>query len=168
VGSEGKYQKRLLLVLGLSWFVTGIILLSTGFLFRSPSFDCQEHGLLVTDLHCEQYVCSLDEALWQDYLSSDNHFHSLATSGNYLCSNSVAISLVSSCTYLGALVGYVAVSFLADNFGRRKALLGAWSVCAVGTVVVASSLRLEVAAVGFFLSGFGSDAAVNLTLLFFA
>jgi MFS family permease len=60
------------------------------------------------------------------------------------------------------------VSFLADNFGRRRALLGSWGVCAAGTVVVASSIRLEVAAVGFFLSGFGSDAAINLTLLFFA
>lgn len=76
--------------------------------------------------------------------------------------------MVSSCTYIGALVGYIAVSFFADNYGRRKALLGAWAICAVGTVVVASSLRLEVAAVGFFLSGFGSDAAINLTLVFFA
>ena len=65
-------------------------------------------------------------------------------------------------------MGYMAISFLADNFGRRRALLGSWVVCAVGTVVVASSMRIEVAAVGFFLSGFGSDVALNLTLLFFA
>jgi hypothetical protein len=52
VGDSGKYQKRLLLVLGLSWFVTGIILLSTAFLFRSPALDCRGHGLLVSDLHC--------------------------------------------------------------------------------------------------------------------
>lgn len=148
--------------------MTGIILLSTSFLFRSPALNCRSNGLLVSDLSCERYICSLREDEWQNYLSADNHFHSLATSGNYLCSNSVTIALVSSCTYVGAFVGYMAISFLADNFGRRRALLGSWVVCAVGTVVVASSMRIEVAAVGFFLSGFGSDVALNLTLLFFA
>ena len=47
VGHSGKYQLRMLLFFLIMWFVTGIILLSTAFLFRSRSFDCKAHGLLV-------------------------------------------------------------------------------------------------------------------------
>lgn len=49
VGHSGKYQLRMLLIFLIMWFVTGIILLSTAFLFRSRSFDCKVHGLLVSE-----------------------------------------------------------------------------------------------------------------------
>ena len=39
------------------WFVTGIILMSTAFLFWNMPFDCIQHGLLVKD--CEEVVCKL-------------------------------------------------------------------------------------------------------------
>lgn len=41
VGHSGKYQFRMLLVFLIMWFVTGIILLSTAFLFRFRSLDCK-------------------------------------------------------------------------------------------------------------------------------
>lgn len=48
VGHSGKYQLRMLLVFLIMWFCTGIILLSTAFLFRARALDCKENGLLVS------------------------------------------------------------------------------------------------------------------------
>lgn len=53
VGDSGRYQKNMLLIFSLNWFVTGIILLSNAFLFRNPSFDCSAHGLLVKGQSCK-------------------------------------------------------------------------------------------------------------------
>lgn len=47
VGDSGKYQKNILAVFALNWFVTGIILLSNIFLFRKRIYDCQLQGLLL-------------------------------------------------------------------------------------------------------------------------
>ncbi len=167
VGDSGQYQKNMLLIFSLNWFVTGIILLSNAFLFRNPSFDCNAHGLLVSNQACSQYVCSLDEPYWQSFLSGDDHFRSIATTGNYLCSNQTTIDLVSSCTYVGALLGFLIISSFSDNYGRKRAMLISWTTCVVGTVIVATSFNIYMAAVGFFFSGFGCDASINLCLIFF-
>jgi OCT family organic cation transporter-like MFS transporter 4/5 len=75
---------------------------------------------------------------------------------------------VSSCTYVGALLGFILVSFFADNFGRKKAMLVSWTICVIGTIIVATSFHIYMAAIGFFFSGFGSDASINICLFFFA
>lgn len=75
VGHSGKYQLRMLLIFLTMWFVTGIILLSTAFLFRSRSFDCKAHGLLVGSSDCLSYVCQLPEDEWEKYYAlEDNSF----------------------------------------------------------------------------------------------
>jgi len=91
----------------------------------------------------------------------------LANADNYLCDNAITIDFVSSCTYIGAFLGYIILSFLADNYGRKKTILISWTICVIGTIIVASSFNLYMAAVGFFLSGFGSDASIGLCLIFF-
>jgi hypothetical protein len=40
VGTEGKYQKQMVIVFSLNWFITGVILLSNIFLFRNRLYDC--------------------------------------------------------------------------------------------------------------------------------
>jgi len=42
----------MLLIFLIMWFVTGIILLSTGFLFRAKAFDCKANGLLISEGDC--------------------------------------------------------------------------------------------------------------------
>jgi hypothetical protein len=59
VGSFGTYQLVLTVTFALVWFSTGIILMSTAFLYLNPSFDCKQFGLLVDD--CRSYVCALPE-----------------------------------------------------------------------------------------------------------
>jgi len=62
VGANGKYQKILTVIFALIWYVTGIVLMSTAFLFLNPSFDCTGQGLLTDD--CYDYVCSLPRSSW--------------------------------------------------------------------------------------------------------
>jgi K+-transporting ATPase c subunit len=52
VGHSGRYQLFMLLIFLIMWFVTGIILLSTAFLFRNRSFDCKANGLLISEAKC--------------------------------------------------------------------------------------------------------------------
>jgi len=47
VGSNGRYQYKMMLNFIICWFVAGIILLSNAFVFRNPEFDCAYHGLLI-------------------------------------------------------------------------------------------------------------------------
>ena len=39
------------------WYVTGIVMMSTAFLFLNPTFDCEGMGLLTNN--CQDYVCAL-------------------------------------------------------------------------------------------------------------
>ena len=81
VGSNGKYQKILLVIFALIWYVTGNLLLSTAFLYLNPSFDCSGSGLLTDS--CYDYVCSLSPDQWEEYVAGDsNKFKSLANSFN--------------------------------------------------------------------------------------
>lgn len=80
VGDSGKYQFFMVLIFLICWFVTGIILLSTAFLFRNRSFDCKAYGLLLSDSDCSDYVCELPENRWADFVNPDDKdFTSLAT-----------------------------------------------------------------------------------------
>jgi MFS family permease len=64
-------------------------------------------------------------------------------------------------------VGYLVISFFADNFGRRSSVIIGWGVCMVGTILVACSFNIYMAAVGLFLCGFGSDVSINIAFFFF-
>ena len=47
VGDSDKYQKKLLHIFILCWFVTGVILLSNSFLFRNRLYDCTRKGIIL-------------------------------------------------------------------------------------------------------------------------
>lgn len=74
---------------------------------------------------------------------------------------------MSSFTYFGAFVGYIVISFFADNLGRRSSILIAWVVCTVGSIMVAFSVNIYMVAVGLFLCGCGCDAGINICFFFF-
>ena len=168
VGHSGKYQIRLLFVFIIIWTVTGVLLLSTAFLFRKRSLDCRSNGLLISEKDCLSHVCKLPESdRPQYYAIEDNSFKSLATDGKYLCEGAATIDLISSSTYLGAFVGYLVISFFADNFGRRSSMLISWGICTLGTILVAASVNIYMVAVGLFLGGMGSDAGINICFFFF-
>ncbi|MFO0002060.1 MAG: MFS transporter, partial [bacterium] len=77
------------------------------------------------------------------------------------------MDLVSSCTYFGAFIGYIVISFFSDNFGRKSSMVVSWAICTAGTILVAVSVNIYMVAVGLFLSGCGCDAAINICFFFF-
>jgi hypothetical protein len=84
VGDGGKYQKQMLSVFAINWFVTGIILLSNIFLFRNRLYDCKQTGIVLEEDRCLEYICSLPEEEWSDYMAKDhNDFKNVATLNNY-------------------------------------------------------------------------------------
>jgi len=70
-------------------------------------------------------------------------------------------------TYLGAILGFLIISFFSDNFGRKFTLVLSWGFCALGSLLVTFGFNITIIGVGLFLSGFGSDAAINITYLYF-
>ena len=72
-----------------------------------------------------------------------------------------------SCVYFGAFVGYIAISFFSDNFGRRSSILVSWFICTIGAIIVALSPNIYMIAVGMFFCGCGCDAGINICFFFF-
>ena len=64
VGEGGNYQFRLMIFFAIVNFVTGIVLLSTAFLFRKRAFECKYNGMLVSENDCLDYVCKLPSTEW--------------------------------------------------------------------------------------------------------
>jgi hypothetical protein len=76
-GSDGKYQRIILVIFSLVLYVGGSILLGTAFIFRNPSFDCASYGLLTEN--CYNYVCALAPDQWQTFVAAESaNFKSLA------------------------------------------------------------------------------------------
>jgi MFS family permease len=64
-------------------------------------------------------------------------------------------------------MGYLIMSHVADNYGRKKGELIAWGICIAGEVVSIFSFNLVTIGVGGFLLGFGSNGAINVHYSFF-
>jgi hypothetical protein len=58
------------------------------------------------------------------------------------------------------------VSFLADNIGRKLAIILSFGIMILGILIMALSQKLFVAEIGLFLAGFGSDSALNICFYF--
>jgi MFS family permease len=149
-------------------FVTGIVLISTAFFYRKRAFECKAHGLLVSEANCLDYVCDLPKDQWKNYFAlDDNSFDSLASGEEFYCDNHALVDMLSSFTYFGAFLGYLVISFFADNWGRRTSLLLGWGIETLGAVVVASSVNIYMASAGLFMCGFGADVCINIAFFFF-
>jgi MFS family permease len=68
--------------------------------------------------------------------------------------------------FVGSLIGFFIIPFIADNLGRKLALQISWVLCTagVGVLVVAQSPALIAA--GYFLAGLGSNPAITLCFSF--
>lgn len=74
--------------------------------------------------------------------------------------------MLASLVYMGCFFGYISISIMVDNMGRKKALLIAYGVATLGMVLLAVSTNLYMAGVGLFLMGYGSDSAINICFYF--
>lgn len=69
--------------------------------------------------------------------------------------------------HLGAILGSLLASYLADNHGRKTALVASQTVCTLGSLLVVFGGNVWMAAAGLLLSGLGALPAATLAFLFF-
>lgn len=76
--------------------------------------------------------------------------------------------MTSTLVYFGSFIGYLVVSWMNDNLGRRKSILIGLGVSFLGILMIASSINLFMAQIGLFLAGFGIDPSINTVFYFIA
>lgn len=79
-----------------------------------------------------------------------------------LCGNKWLSSLLQSLSYIGSFVGYIVMSHIADNFGRKNTERASWLIGIFGIILLISSVNLFMVGVGSFLMGLGTNAAITL------
>lgn len=66
--------------------------------------------------------------------------------------------------FLGVLFGYIIFTYLADNFGRRMALITTWTTANIGILILCLSQSMSHACVGLFLAGAGCESNIRVNL----
>ena len=87
--------------------------------------------------------------------------------GDFHCNGEEwVLDFLASLVYFGSFFGYISISLLADNFGRKTALLISFGIATLGMILVGLAPNLVLVGVGLFLAGFGSDTAINICFYF--
>ena len=60
--------------------------------------------------------------------------------------------------YMGAFVGYMFISVIVDNFGRKKTILVGCILTILGLTMTVLANNFVILGIGIFIAGFGSDA----------
>lgn len=153
VGSRGKYQQVVFLIMAVNWFVAAILLMGTSFLYLAPEVKCEDPGL--SSEECERQVCSLPRQEWKEH-QAEKLVESLSTEfGPYLCSDATTLNFLRSTLYVGVFMGYLVFLFFADNYGRKASLVLSWAVTTCGIAILSLSWSMGMANVGLFLAGAG-------------
>lgn len=85
--------------------------------------------------------------------------------GDFHCNHAI-LEVLESLVYGGSFFGYIVISVLVDNFGRKRVMLISYAIATLGMVIVGFASSLPMAGIGLFLTGFGSDSAVNICFYF--
>ena len=72
--------------------------------------------------------------------------------------------IASTFTYIGGTLGFLVITFLADNYGRKLALHISWGICTLGSLLVVSDYNIYLVSTGLFLSGFGSGISLECVI----
>ncbi len=67
---------------------------------------------------------------------------------------------------MGCFFGYISLSIMVDNIGRKRSLTISTVITTVGMIVAVLAPNLYVTGVGLFFMGFGADSAVNICFYF--
>ena len=70
-------------------------------------------------------------------------------------------------SYLGSLVGYMIMSHVADNYGRKKGEYISWAICIAGQILLLFSFDVTMVGIGSFFMGFGANGAITIHYSFF-
>jgi len=64
--------------------------------------------------------------------------------------------------FLGSLIGFLVIPFIADNFGSKLSLRIAWGIGTLGVLLACLSTSPDMLGIGLFLIGFGSNPSITL------
>lgn len=64
------------------------------------------------------------------------------------------------------MIGYIVISFYADNRGRKNITILGWAISVLGIILALAAPNITVASIGMLLAGIGTDSATNITLIF--
>ncbi|CAD8190555.1 unnamed protein product [Paramecium octaurelia] len=164
VGSSGYYQKRAFIIFGLQWMITTWILFAPVFYFIEPKVDCKndlncynECSTHILDDQCLSYICEDQSRI--EFLVGN----SLNTAFNTILScNKTLQSIIKSIVYFGSLAGFFIFSFIADNYGRKLALILSWSITTIGSLILATAQNFQMITGAMFLLGFGGNPAITV------
>ena len=67
---------------------------------------------------------------------------------------------------MGSCLGYILVSLLNDNIGRKRSIAIALTMSTIGVALITFSQSLIMAEIGLFITGFGIDSSINTALYF--
>ncbi|KAK3748299.1 hypothetical protein QZH41_007334 [Actinostola sp. cb2023] len=124
VGSFGRYQLRVLLILSYAMFFCGMTLLVMTFSTAEPPWKCVSNSSAcalngtykVGDKNYD-YRCDLARSEWKFDL--DGTFDSIVTEWDLVCDSAVYVSLTNSLTFVGWIFGAMLASIISDKFGRK-------------------------------------------------
>ena len=107
----------------------------------------------------------MEESKRSEYLPKDALSTVANSFGDYHCSASI-LELISSLVYLGSFFGYVLISPLIDNIGRKKSFLISFGIATAGMILVGCAQNLVMVGIGLFFAGFGANSTVNICFYF--
>jgi MFS family permease len=53
-----------------------------------------------------------------------------------MCNNSYLVTVLESLVFVGSLIGFFVIPYIADNWGRKKGILISWTLCTVGILIL--------------------------------
>ena len=68
--------------------------------------------------------------------------------------------------FIGSLIGFFIIPFIADNLGRKLAMQISWIICTVGVIILVFANSIFFIGAGYFLAGLGSNPAITLCFSF--
>jgi MFS family permease len=154
VGRSGTYQKAIVLMSCIICFIYGMFFLGSSYSFAvAPYTQCltPHQGTL-----CPEYACTLPLSLRNKF--RDPQIAQLKTLGNafgdYSCGSIDVVLYLTGVEWIGALIGAIVVSSLADNLGRRPIFLMCLSLTVAGYSLILLAHTIVVAGIGLFFVGF--------------
>ncbi len=73
---------------------------------------------------------------------------------------------MTSTVYVGSVIGFFLISYLADNYGRKIIVQISWGISVLGALLIATAPSTIFIGLGLFLAGFGANPAIALNLSF--
>ena len=163
VGAENRYQIISFVIFSMQWFCMGWVLTGGDFFFMDATFVCADS----VGEQCQKYVCSLHEDQWRSYLDpSLPKTATTAFSTIYACNKEAVLTTVKSMIFVGSFIGFFLFPHIADNKGRKIAIVLSWGCATLGVILVAAGQNLAMVAAGWFITGFGGNPAITLSYSF--